>query len=141
MHRARYDDKRKNLPDAVKGKTYLSDLPVLWAGAIPYSDDGHRVVQAFEDDLRLYDHKPGCRAPYRHPSMPLPAAEHPAPGLGQPIRQARLPPPARQGAVGRSSVPAQVVEEVLDDVELPGAGRLVVDVFADGEVEYSEAEG
>jgi hypothetical protein len=56
-------------------------------------------------------------------------------------RPARLPPPARQGAVGRSSVPAQVVEEVLDDVELPGAGRLVVDVFADGEVEYAEAEG
>lgn len=52
-------------------------------------------------------------------------------------------PPAssRQGAVGRSSVAAQVVEEVLDDVELPGACCLVVDVFADGEVEYSEAEG
>ncbi|GAA5702256.1 hypothetical protein Save01_03072 [Streptomyces avermitilis] len=45
------------------------------------------------------------------------------------------------GAVGgRSSVAAQVVEEVLDDVELPRAGRLVVDVFADGEVEYAEAE-
>ncbi|MBT2493429.1 ATP-binding protein [Streptomyces sp. ISL-96] len=58
VHRARYDDKRKNLPDAVKGKTYFSDLPVLWAEAIPYSDDWHRVVQAFEDDLRLYDHKP-----------------------------------------------------------------------------------
>lgn len=59
VHEARYDKRRKNLPDVVKGKTYFSELPVLWAGAIPYGDDWHSVVQAFEQDLRLYDHKPG----------------------------------------------------------------------------------
>ncbi len=38
------------------------------------------------------------------------------------------------------SVPAQLVEEVVDDVQLAGAGHLVVDVLADREVEHAEAE-
>ncbi|MFI0162720.1 TniB family NTP-binding protein [Streptomyces albidoflavus] len=59
VHEARYDKRRKNLPDAVKGKTYFSDLPLLWAGVIPYGDEWHSVVQGFDEDLRLYDHKPG----------------------------------------------------------------------------------
>jgi hypothetical protein len=59
VHEARYDKRRKNLPDVVKGDTYFSDLPMLWAGVIPYGDDWHGVVQGFEDDLRLHDHKPG----------------------------------------------------------------------------------
>ncbi|WP_097883252.1 AAA family ATPase [Streptomyces sp. st140] len=58
VHEARYDKRRKNLPDAVKGKTYFSDLPVLWAGTIPYGEDWHSVVQGFDEDLCLYDHKP-----------------------------------------------------------------------------------
>lgn len=58
VHDARYGKRRKNLPDEVKGKTYFSDLPVLWSGVIPYGEDWHRCVQAFEEDLRLYDHKP-----------------------------------------------------------------------------------
>ena len=44
-------------------------------------------------------------------------------------------------ALGCSSVPAQLVEEVVDDVQFAGAGHLVVDVFADREVEHAEAEG
>ncbi|WP_406349823.1 AAA family ATPase [Streptomyces sp. NBC_00658] len=59
VHEARYDKRRKSLPDVVKGKTYFSDLPVLWAGVIPYGDDWHSVVQGFDEDLSLYDHKPG----------------------------------------------------------------------------------
>lgn len=59
VHEARYDKRRKNLPDVVKGKTYFSDLPVLWAGVIPYGEDWHSVVQGFDEDLCLYDHKPG----------------------------------------------------------------------------------
>lgn len=39
------------------------------------------------------------------------------------------------------SVSAQFVEEAVDDVQLPGADGLVVDVFADGEVENAQAEG
>ncbi|MET8965257.1 TniB family NTP-binding protein [Streptomyces sp. NPDC004074] len=59
VHEARYGRRRKNLPDVVRGKTYFSDLPVLWSGVIPFGDDWHSVVQGFDDDLRLYDHKPG----------------------------------------------------------------------------------
>lgn len=58
VHEARYDKRRKNLPDVVKGKTYFSDLPMLWAGVIPYGDAWHSVVRGFEEDLCLYDHKP-----------------------------------------------------------------------------------
>lgn len=39
------------------------------------------------------------------------------------------------------SVSAQFVEEAVDDVQLPGADGLVVDVLADGEVENAQAEG
>ncbi|GGS95809.1 AAA family ATPase [Streptomyces violaceus] len=60
VHEARYDKRRKNLPDAVKAKASFSDLPVLWAGHIPYGDDWHSVVQGFDEDLCLYDHKPGA---------------------------------------------------------------------------------
>jgi len=59
VHDARNGKRRKNLPPGIKGKTYFSDLPVLWAGAIPYGDDWHSCVQGFEEDLRLYDHQPG----------------------------------------------------------------------------------
>ncbi|MFD7924037.1 AAA family ATPase [Streptomyces sp. NPDC059740] len=59
VHEARYGKRRMTLPGAVKGDSYFSDLPVMWAGVIPYGDDWHGVVQAFDEDLRLYDHEPG----------------------------------------------------------------------------------
>ncbi len=70
----------------------------------------------------------------------------PGPGRTCPDRalgtgRACLCEPAGAGPPGRSSVAAQFMEEVLYDVQMPGAGHLVVDVFADGEVEDSEAEG
>src|SRR5208282_4310376 len=44
-------------------------------------------------------------------------------------------------APGCSSVPAQFVEKVVDNRQLPGADDLVVDVLADRQVEDAEAEG
>ncbi|MFF2367812.1 AAA family ATPase [Streptomyces sp. NPDC058122] len=58
VHEARNDKRRKNLPDAVKSKAAFSDLPVLWAGHIPYGADWHSVVKGFDDDLCLHDHQP-----------------------------------------------------------------------------------
>ncbi|MFE1367220.1 AAA family ATPase [Streptomyces anulatus] len=58
VHDARNSKRRKSLPAGIKGKTSFSDLPVLWAGAIPYGDDWHSCVQGFEEDLRLHDHQP-----------------------------------------------------------------------------------
>lgn len=58
VHEAAYDDKRAGLPKEIKGARFRSDRPVLWAGAIRYGEDWHTVVDAFEDDLVLYDHKP-----------------------------------------------------------------------------------
>ena len=53
-------------------------------------------------------------------------------------------PTGRMRSLQRSrtlSIPSQVVEEVVDDVQLAGADHLVVDELADREVEHSEAEG
>ena len=64
--------------------------------------------------------------------------------VGERIGLARWPPQFRVPcgrAPGCSSVPAQFVEEVVDVVQLAGAGDLVVDVFADREVQHAEAEG
>lgn len=58
VHDARYGKRRNNLPKAVKGTTRPDTQPILWAGVIPYGDDWHSVVHAFEEDLRLYDHAP-----------------------------------------------------------------------------------
>src|ERR1700722_12945912 len=40
----------------------------------------------------------------------------------------------------RLPIPAQLVEELVDGVQVAGAGDLVVDVRADGEVEHTQAE-
>lgn len=59
VHEARYDKRRKNLPNAAKGKRYPSELPMLWANVIPYGEEWHNCVRAFEEDLRLHDHEHG----------------------------------------------------------------------------------
>ncbi|MGI5473355.1 Mu transposase C-terminal domain-containing protein [Streptomyces sp. CA-132043] len=59
LHAARYSGRRSQLPQ--QGEKFDSDLPVLWAHAIDYSpeapDAWEDIVEAFEDDLRLYKHK------------------------------------------------------------------------------------
>lgn len=50
-------------------------------------------------------------------------------------------PPTQQTPAERSAVATQLVEEVVDDVQLAGAGHLVIDVLAHREVEHPEAEG
>src|SRR3954452_7564400 len=44
------------------------------------------------------------------------------------------------GVRSGSSVPAQLGEEVVDDVEVAGAQHLVVDVLADREVQHAKTE-
>ncbi|WP_436996288.1 TniB family NTP-binding protein [Streptomyces sp. enrichment culture] len=88
VHEARYDKRRKNLPDVVKGKTYFSDLPMLWAGVIPYGNDWH-------------ERRPGLRG---RPVPVRPQARHPAETLQVPApahrRLHRLP--QRSDLPGRS---------------------------------------
>lgn len=61
LHAARYSGRRADLPQ--QGQKFDSDLPVLWVNAIDYSpeapEDWEDVIEAFEEDLRLYKHKKG----------------------------------------------------------------------------------
>ena len=112
---------------------------------------GHRNTRAARPAAANAPTRAGQRADSRRPTCRLAAANVPTRAAN--VRRHVLPPsPGRRAGTGTlrypalgdgccgSAVAAEVVEEVVDDVQLAGARHLVVDVLADGEVEHAEAE-
>src|SRR5690348_9042901 len=98
-------------------------------GSAPKRLEYHRVLRSRSETVIATCCRPGkaTGAPFVGDSTWPPCPSSPVPGT----RRTDGPPSARA---------AEVAEEPVDHLELPGARHDVVDVLADGEVEHAQAE-